>query len=627
MKPEERTDIARFPLVILGTLGIVYGDIGTSPLYALRECFLGHNSVPVTAANVYGVLSLVFWSLIIIVSVKYLLLVMRADNHEEGGILALMTLVVRRTEGNRGLEPWLEIMGLFGAALLYGDGMITPAISVLSSVEGLNVATSSFEPFVIPIALTILITLFFFQHKGTGWMGDLFGPVMLLWFFVIGALGLHSSIKSPEIVESLNPVYAIEFFIHNGWRGFFVIGTIFLVVTGGEALYADMGHFGKKPIRLGWFFVVLPCLLLNYLGQGASLMRDPGAVENLFYRLAPSWALYPMVALATAATVIASQAVISGSFSLARQAMQLGYSPRLSIIHTSSKRIGQVYVPVINWFLFCGTILLVLGFRHSGNLAAAYGVAVSATMVITTILILFVAHRFWAWGPALILCVAFTFLPVDLAFLGSNLIKIVHGGWVPIVVASALFFIMSTWNKGRSILREKLHASRLPIKEFIQETMEQHPIRIPGTAFFLSGSPVGTPGALVNNFRHNKILHQNVIILHVATKEVPYVPPKERLHTTALGDGFYRMVLYYGFSEYPDPLSDLSGLSEAGLHVDFKRATFFLGRKDLVVTKGTHISIWQKRLFLFLSRNAAAADRFFRLPHEQVIELGVQLEL
>ncbi len=629
MTPNSTRDAAPAPFLkgVLTSLGIVYGDIGTSPLYALRQCFRETGGLTVTTGNVLGILSLIFWSLVVVISLKYLLFVMDADNRGEGGILALTTLVL----GIRKIRPVallvLGTLGLFGAALLYGDGMITPAISVLSAVEGLNAATPLFEPYVIPIALSILVLLFSFQRHGTAGIGAVFGPVMLIWFTVIGVLGLTAVVQHPAVLAAFDPRYAWAVFSHNGLRAFLVLGTVFLVVTGGEALYADMGHFGKGPIQAGWFTFVFPALLLNYFGQGALLLENPGAVDNLFYRLAPAWALLPLVVLATGATVIASQAVISGAFSLTRQAVQLGYCPRLAIVHTSPQQIGQIYVPSVNWILMAGTVCLVLGFRHSGNLAAAYGIAVSATMVITTVLMFFVAHRRWRWNREVALAVCAALLVIDLAFWASNITKVVSGGWVPLLVASAVFTVMTTWKQGRRLLKSRLDASARPLRVFLEEISGRNPLRVPGTAVFLTGNPNGVPTTLVSNYRHNRILHERVILLNVATREIPRVPASERIEVQDLGGGFFRVTMHYGFSEQPDIPLALKGLHIGGEVLDPGKATYFLGRENLLVSRDTAMPAWRKRLFVYLSRSARDATRFFGIPPRQVIELGVQVEL
>ncbi|NOY53282.1 MAG: potassium transporter Kup [Deltaproteobacteria bacterium] len=628
MNKNNSSELIRRPVgSIIAALGIVYGDIGTSPLYAMRECFRRKDGIPVNAVNVLGILSLIFWSLVLVISLKYLLFVMKADNKGEGGILALTTLVVKIRRINPVLFLVLGTLGLFGAALLYGDGMITPAISVLSAIEGLNAATPLLKPFVVPIAIFILIVLFSFQHHGTSGIGSVFGPVMLLWFAVMGFMGLAAILHHPGVMAALNPVYAVEVMSHNGLRAFLVLGTVFLVVTGGEALYADMGHFGKGPIQAGWFAIVFPSLLLNYFGQGALLIGDPGAVDNLFYRLAPAWALYPLILLATAATVIASQAVISGAFSLTRQAVQLGYFPRLAVLHTSTEQIGQIYVPFINWILMAGTVCLVIGFRHSGNLAAAYGIAVSATMVITTILMFFVARRRWKWRLFAVLPACSVLLCIDAAFFSSNITKVTSGGWVPLLVAAAVFSVMITWRQGRKILKRKLDAVTIPLKDFLEEVSSRRITRVPGTAAFLTGNPVGTPTALVSNFMHNKILHERILILHVTTEEIPYVSPSERLSVRELGNGFFRVTLHYGFSEHPDIPRALGKIDFGTENFSVEDTIFFLGRENLLVTKDETMPVWRKHLFVYLSRSARDATKYFRISPEQVFELGIQMKL
>ncbi|MBI3025027.1 MAG: potassium transporter Kup [Candidatus Tectomicrobia bacterium] len=613
---------------LLAVLGIVYGDIGTSPLYAVREAFLGPDGPALTAPNILGVMSLIFWSLILVISVKYLAFVLRADNHGEGGILALMALVTQsRDHKNRRLA--LTALGLFGAALLYGDSMITPAISVLSAVEGLHVATPLFEPYVVPISLIILVALFFFQNRGTARIGFVFGPVVMVWFAALGVLGVRSIAAAPQVLLGLDPRYAVAFLAANGLDSAAVIGSIFLVVTGGEALYADMGHFGKRPIRIGWFSLVLPALLLNYLGQGALLMRSPETLPNLFFHMAPRWALFPLVILATAATVIASQAVISGAFSLSRQAIQLGFSPRMNIQHTSSEEIGQIYVPVVNWALLAGTIGLVLAFRRSGNLAHAYGVAVSTTMLITTVLLYFAARRFWNWGPVAALLPIGGFLVLDLAFFGANIIKVASGGWFPLTVAAAIFALMATWARGRKYLMLKLREEAISVEEFLKNVAESKPARVSGAAVYLTGNPKGIPATLHHNFTHNKVLHERVILLSVVPEEIPTVHWRERAGIEPLGEGLYRVKLRYGFMQDPN-------VPAALLQIDFKdfdfreaSHTYFLGKETLLIGRkeGSGMWRWQKELFLFMSRNSRNAALFFRIPPERAVELGIQLEI
>jgi KUP system potassium uptake protein len=620
---------SRLAVLALGALGVVYGDIGTSPLYALRECFHGEHAVALTRENVLGILSLVFWSLIIVISVKYLIFVMRADNRGEGGILALMSLVPPKLRDVRGGRWALIALGLFGAALLYGDGMITPAISVLSAVEGLHVATPFFDPYVVPITIAILVVLFLFQRKGTAGIGLVFGPIMLLWFGLLAGLGVMWLVKDPHVLVALNPMYAARFFLDNRWHGFLALGSVFLVVTGGEALYADMGHFGKKPIQLAWFLFVLPALVLNYFGQGVLLLHHPETAENPFFHLvgADSWMLYPLVALATMATVIASQAVISGAFSLTRQAVQLGYTPRISIVHTSEEEIGQIYIPSVNWLLMVCTIGLVLGFRESSALAAAYGVAVTATMVITTLLAEVVARRLWGWSSALVLPVAAFFLVIDCSFFGANIIKVADGGWFPLAVGIAIYTLLSTWKKGRSILSERLRKGALPFEEFINTVTPTSPPRVPGTAVFMARDTDATPTALLHNLKHNKVLHQKVILLSVITEEIPYVSPAERVQVSDLGKGFYRVIAHYGFLQNPGVPDVVEHAKPKGLDLNVMHTTFFLSRETLIPSKKPGMAIWREKLFSLMSRNALRPTDFFRIPPNRVVEMGLQVRL
>lgn len=610
----------------LGALGVVYGDIGTSPLYALRECFHGtHTVVPPSTENILGVLSLVFWSLIIVISIKYLVFVMRADNRGEGGILALMSLVRPDSSPMRKIG-WVVILGLFGAALLYGDGMITPAISVLSAVEGLRIATPISQKTVILITTVILIALFLFQRRGTSGVGAVFGPVTLLWFITLAVLGISQIVREPHVLAAINPLHGITFFLENGWRGFLTLGSVFLVVTGGEALYADMGHFGVRPIRLAWFVIVLPALLLNYFGQGALLLHHPEA-QNPFYQMAPTWALYPLVVLATAATVIASQAVISGAFSLTRQAVQLGFSPRMTINHTSAREIGQIYIPGINWALMIFTIALVLGFKTSSNLAAAYGVAVTTTMVITTILLYIAARKLWGWGKLKAGMLMSFFLIIDLAFFLANIIKLPQGGWVPLVLAAAIFVLMTTWRRGRAILGEKFRELALPDALFVSSLEIDPPIRVPGTAIFMDRTPDATPHALLHNVKHNKVLHERVVLLTVMTEERPHVPEEKRYELVERGNGIYRLVIRYGFMEDPNIPKVLEKIKIQGLELKPEQITYFLGRESLIATDKPGMAIWREKLFVWMSRNALSAAYFYDLPPNRVIELGAQVEL
>jgi KUP system potassium uptake protein len=617
----------------LGALGIVYGDIGTSPLYSLRECFHGEHGIAPTHANVLGVLSLVFWVLIVTISIKYLVFVMRADNRGEGGILALMALVPRKLRRAGPGGHWILVaLGIFGASLLYGDGMITPAISVLSAVEGLQVATPFFNPYIIPITLGILLALFMIQRRGTAGIGKLFGPVMILWFLLLAALGVLWIVRLPSVLAAVNPWHAVRFFTENRGHGFLVLGSVFLVVTGGEALYADMGHFGRRPIRMAWFLLVLPSLLLNYFGQGALLVTHPDAAANPFFelsgRLFPSWTLYPMVILSTIATIIASQAVISGAFSLTRQAVQLGYAPRIEIVHTSGREIGQIYIPAVNWTLMLATFGLVIGFRRSTNLAAAYGVAVTATMVITTVLAYVVARQVWGWRRALVAPVAAFFLLVDGSFFGANIIKVEDGGWFPLLVGIGVYTLMTTWKKGRQILADRLQADCLPLQQFVESIKPESPIRVPGTAVFLARDPQGTPPSLLHNLKHNKVLHSRVIFLTMVNEEVPTVPPEERLEIEELGKECYRILAHYGFIQNPGIPDVLHILRERkGIHLDPMSTTFFLSRETLIPSRKPGMAIWREKLFALMVRNAQRPTDFFRIPVNRVVELGMQVRL
>lgn len=613
----------------LAALGVVYGDIGTSPLYALRTCFSPESGVSATHDNVLGILSLIFWALILVVSVKYLVFVLRADNRGEGGILALMALAFpERAKETSPRTKWVLIAcGLFGAALLYGDGLITPAISVLGAMEGLEVAAPALKPYVVPLTIIVLIGLFCVQRIGTGGVGRVFGWVMLIWFVTIALLGFKQIIHRPEVLKCVNPAYAWQFFADNGKPGFLLLGAVFLVLTGAEALYADMGHFGKKPIRAAWFGLVLPALFINYLGQGALVLNNPEAASNPFFRMAPEWTLYPLVALATAAAVIASQALISGSFSLTMQAVQLGYMPRVAIEHTSSSARGQIYIPWVNWGLMLACIGLVLGFRSSDNLAAAYGIAVVLTMIITTLLFYFTARRLWKWSliPTAALCAVF--LAAELCFLAANLTKIQHGGWFPLTIGAIGFTIMATWKTGRNRLRQRLINSLLPIEDFLKDVAESKPHRVNGTAIFLAGNPDGTPAALTHNFKHNKIIHKRVILLTILIEEIPYVEKERRVSVADLGEGFFRVIGRYGFMEEPDAQDILKLCKPLGLNFREMETTFFLSRETIIASERRGLARWRKRLFALLSRNAQPANAYFRLPPNRVVELGLQVEI
>lgn len=614
----------RLLLLCLASLGIVYGDIGTSPLYALRECFYGEHAVPPTPANVLGVLSLILWSLVVVISVKYLILILRADNRGEGGILALATLVSDVT----GRGKYLLLLGLFGAALLYADGMITPAISVLSAVEGLHVATPVFDPAVLPIAIGILIGLFLFQFRGTTGVGKVFGPVTILWFLVISVLGVHQIVRAPEVLGAINPQHGFDFFLRNGRDGFVVLGAVFLVVTGGEALYADIGHFGTAPIRWTWFAIVLPALTLNYFGQGALLLRDPESAVNPFFRMTPAWALLPLVLLATAAAVIASQAIISGAFSLTMQAIQLGYIPRLQVKYTSARVIGQIYVPIVNWALMLSSIGLVLGFGTSSRLAAAYGVAITTTMLITTILFYIVARKRWHWPAAVALPVAAFFVTIDLAFFSANMLKVAHGGWFPLLVSGLILFLMLTWRKGRKILGGHLSDICLPLDDLLPDVKRGRISRVPGTAIYMSGKGSGTPLALLHNLKHNKVLHEQVVLLTVRTAEIPYLSNiKDRVALEKIGEGFWRVQIHFGFMEKPDVPVALASLKQTDVRFDPMRTTYFIGRETILATRKLGLSPWRGSLFAWMTRNAGDVTSYFCLPPNGVVELGTRVEV
>ena len=614
-------------VLTLAALGVVCGDIGTSPLYAFQVCFHSSHGLVPDLAHVLGVLSLIFWSLAIIVSLKYLVFVMRADNKGEGGILALMSLAMPETGQTHGFRRGLVLCGVFGAALLYGDGMITPSISVLSAMEGMGVATHGFDPYILPATIAVLVGLFAIQRLGTGRVGALFGPMMLLWFAVLAVLGLAGIVRHPEVLAALNPWHGIQFLLVNGRTGFVVMGAVFLAVTGAEALYADMGHFGLSPIRRAWFALVLPALVLNYFGQGALVLGDPSAVENTFYMLAQRWGLYTLVALATVATVIASQALIYGAYSLTMQAIQLGYLPRLSILHTNSDARGQIYMPQINWLLMLACIGLVAGFRSSSRLAAAYGIAVTLTMLATTALFYFAARRLWKWSVwrSAALCGAFGI--VELAFFSANVLKIWHGGWFPLVVAAALFAVMTTWKRGRLLLLNRLQSVLLPRDLFFKDIQENPPQRVPGTAIFMAGNPHGTPVALLHNLKHNRVLHERNFLLTIVTEEVPRVEDSERVTVEPLPAGFQRIVGHYGFMERPDVPQLLRDAPIAGGQLDISMTTFFMSRETIMRTGREKMAGWRKWLFALMSRNAQTATDYFQIPPNRVVELGMQVQI
>lgn len=614
------------PLVLFA-LGVVFGDIGTSPLYALRECFAAGHGIAISQDNVFGILSLVFWSLIIVISVKYVAFVMRADNHGEGGIFALLTLILSR--GNiRGKQLRLiTAFGLLGTALFYGDGILTPAISVISAVEGLKIATPVFDNYVIPITVCLLVLLFVFQSRGSSVVGSVFGPIMVLWFLTLSILGSSWIIEVPEVLKSVNPIYAVNFFLINKLTGFFVLGSVFLVVTGGEALYADIGHFGKLPIRIAWFSIALPALLLNYFGQGALLIRNPESLINPFYLLSPSWGLYPLVLLSTAATIIASQAVITGAFSLTRQALHLGYIPRLHVSHTSHHEIGQVYVPIVNWILLVGTVGVVIGFGSSGGIAGAYGLAVVLLMVVTTILMFICSRRIWGWTLLIAGLVVLSLLLVDFAFLGSNLLKFNEGAWFPLLITLLLYFVFITWKRGRTILGDRIRREQLPMNLLLSDLDKNPPLRVPGTAVFMSSNPLGVPRTLLHNFKHNRVLHERVILLTIVAEEVPRVPTQERIEINELGHNFFRILAHYGFMETPNVPNILDLARNHGLEYVPNDTTFFLGRETLVLGRSRHMYKFQKHLFIFMSRIAQDATQHFGIPTNRAIEIGIQVEI
>jgi len=609
----------------LGALGVVYGDIGTNPLFAMREAFLAHH-LRVTEDSVLGLLSLIFWSLVLVISVKYVAFVMRANNDGEGGILALVALIRGVELAGRRRRWTLVLLGLFGAALLYGDGMITPSISVLAAVEGTKVATPELHAVVVPIAVVILVLLFLLQRRGTAYIGRLFGPVMVVWFTAIGVLGAVQIVKLPGVLRAINPGRAVSFFVDNGVTAFLVLGAVILVVVGGEALYADMGHFGRKPIVVGWYGLVLPSLILVYFGQGALLLSEPASIDNPFYRLSPAWALYPLVVLATVATVIASQALISGAFSLTRQAVQLGYSPRLRIKHTSESHIGQIYVPSVNWLLMLACVGLVLGFRRSENLAAAYGLAVSGTMLITTILFFVVIRERFNWPASLAVPLCLVFFVVDLSFFGATLFKIPRGGWFPLAMGAVIFTVLTTWHSGRELVRKRLRAG-LPLTAFVKSLSRHPPVRAPGTGAYLFGTPGVTPPALLASLRHHDSLHEQVLVVSVLTEERPRVHQLKRCEILHLGQGFHELILRFGFMEDPDVPRALAAKATLELGLDLDSVTYFLGRESIQVTPLPGMAMWREHLFALMSRNATSAAQYFRLPPDQTFELGVVVAL
>jgi KUP system potassium uptake protein len=616
--------------LILAALGVVYGDIGTSPLYSLRECFNPVHGIPLSPQNVYGVLSLIFWALTLVVSIKYLIVILRADNHGEGGIMALIALMLplSRNGKKETRRIWIIFFGLFGTALLYGDGVITPAISVLSAVEGLQIAAPALKPFIVAITVLVLVLVFSVQYRGTSKVGAVFGPTMLCWFFVLIGIALPWIIRRPEIFQSINPMYGIEFFARNGRLGFSTLSSVVLCITGAEALYADMGHFGKLPIRVGWFSIVSPALLVNYFGQGAFIL-DHGekALENPFYGLVGGWLIYPLILLATIATVIASQALISGAYSLTQQAIQLGYFPRTQILHTSKETQGQIYVSRVNQFLMLGSIALVILFRHSSNLAAAYGIAVTGTMMITSLLFYEVARHQWKWKVMILLPLVGTFFVVDTAFFLANLNKFMEGGWIPILIAFGLFVVMTTWRRGRNALAKVTLSSSKSLDQFFSFNFRKKPVRVPGTAIFMTVSENTAPPVLLHHLKHNQVLHERVILLTIRSKNQPQVNTIERVKVIELNRGFYSVTAYFGYMESPDISEILIFCLGQGLSMDIDEINFYLGRETVLTDGDSGMAYWRKKLFIFLSRNARPATDYFGLPANQVIEIGYQVSI
>ena len=610
----------------LAALGVVFGDIGTSPLYTMKEVFsAGHHPLILNTTNVYGILSLITWALIMIVSIKYVAFIMRADNRGEGGIMALLALASRNTAGNKAKQRYIMLLGILGACMFYADGMITPAISVLSAVEGLEVAAPHLHHFIVPITLVVLFILFWAQSKGTEVVGKFFGPVMLLWFSTLAVLGIINISHDLTILRALNPLYAVEFFMLQPKIAFISLGAVVLAVTGAEALYADMGHFGRFPIRLAWFGFVLPALLLNYFGQGALMLHNPEAVKNPFYLLAPEWTLFPLIGLATVAAVIASQAVISGAFSVSRQALQLGYLPRMHIQHTSESTEGQVYMPRVNWGLMIAVMALVLGFRNSGDLAAAYGIAVTGDMVITTLLASVVFIEIWRWSKLKTYLVVAVFLTIDLAFFSANALKIPDGGWVPLLIGLIIFTLMLTWKTGRNVVYTRLKADAMALEPFIEAIGAHPPTRVPGIALFMTPNPEGVPHAMLHNLKHNKVLHEKVVILTVRFFDFPHANPDERVSVEALPFEFYRVVVRYGFKDEPDLPRDLVLCSKYGLEIDAMDTSYFIGKEILIASKKSGMAYWRKKIFIGLFRSAETITNQFKLPPNRVVELGSQL--
>ncbi|MFV5383748.1 potassium transporter Kup [Acinetobacter junii] len=618
---------ASVPILTLAALGVVFGDIGTSPLYALKESFHATHGMPINEINILGILSLIFWTIMLIVSLKYVMVIMRADNNGEGGIMALLALNLRQPGLSNRTKILITALGFIGASLFFGDGIITPAISVLSAVEGLSVAAPAFDKFILPISIGILTALFLVQKHGTAVMGKFFGPITLLWFLSIGAIGFVSIIQSPTILAFLSPHWALQFIITNPYISFFVMGAVVLTVTGGEALYADMGHFGVLPIRLGWFLVVLPCLMLNYAGQGALLLRDPTAITNPFYLLVPSFFLYPMILIATAAAVIASQALISGVFSMAKQAIQLGYLPRLNVLHTSASEVGQIYIPLLNWILYISILFLVLLFKTSSNLAGAYGLAVTITMFCDTLLVAFLAYSYWKWKTWKLVLFAVPFIFIDLVLLGSNLLKFFIGGWVPVLIAIFVFTLMMTWKKGRVQLQEKLQSDTLQLETFIKY-LGTDMNKVSGTAVFLTGSPSVVPHALLHNLKHNKILHDKNMLVTVQVSDIPYVQDELRYEFEVLEKGFYRIQINYGFKEQPNvPMVLEKIFNKIDFEYNLMEISFFVSRERLIYKADNKLTTWRKQLFATMQKNTSPISDFYQIPTNRVVEIGSQIEI
>ena len=617
----------RLATLALGAIGVVYGDIGTSPLYTLQTT-LSHDGMRPTPESIYGVLSLIFWAQIIVVSLKYVTFIMRADNKGEGGIMALMALALRAVRDKPKTRWLLAIIGIFGASLFYGDGVITPAISVLSAVEGVKVAAPGLAHWVVPVTAVILFFLFAVQRHGTENVGRMFGPVMVIWFITIAVLGGRMVLDNPHVLYAINPMYGVRFFFTHGVQAYIALGGVVLALTGAEALYADMGHFGKRPIRLAWFNFVLPALILNYFGQGALLLAHPEAIDNPFFKTVPSVLLYPMIALATAATVIASQAVISGAFSMTREAMSLGYSPRMPVVHTSREMSGQIFVPWVNSFLLVMVLVAVIGFRSSDSLSAAYGIAVTGTMTITTVLALFVARHQWRWSMPVVIVAGTLLLIIDMSFFTANLIKVEYGGWFPLVLGLAVFIVMTTWRRGRELVVREIKQGGLALVPFIENITEHPPLRVPGTAAFLTANQNSVPHALLHNLKHNKVLHERNVMLTVEVLETPVADADERIHLTTMDGNFYGLELRFGFAEDPNIPLALSRCAKSGLPFDLMDTTFFLSRENVVADKRRPgMALWRDRLFAFMSRNALPATAFFQIPGNRLIELGTQVEI